>query len=103
MHTLFRALTGLLIGVLVAIIMLLFVNLVGDSQTTAASLGGIVWITTAAILIGIAYALLFEPLPQNSSENISTGLVLGMVLWFIWAISLQPMLLGRGTSWAAGG
>ena len=99
MYTLYRALTGLLIGILIAILLNIFVGLIGDAQTTAASLGGPVWITAAAILIGVAYALLFEPLPNNSFENISTGLVLGLVLWFVWAISLQPVVMGAGNNW----
>lgn len=101
MHLLRRAGVGVLVGIIVAVLVMLLLSVAGDNDVTLDSLGGILWVSVAAILIGASYAVLFEPEQGNLAENAATGLVLGIILWFVWAISLHPFLLGRGHSWLA--
>ena len=101
MHYLFRAAVGLILGLLVGWLLIIFITAANDAETSLASLGGPLWLSVAALLIGVCYTLLYEPLRSNHLENIATGIVLGLILWVVWAISLHPFLLGRGHSWAA--
>ncbi|MEM7119054.1 MAG: NAD(P)/FAD-dependent oxidoreductase [Chloroflexota bacterium] len=101
MHLLRRAGVGAAVGIIVAVLIMLLLNFAGDNDVTLDSLSGIVWVSVAAILIGGSYAVLFEPQQDHLAENAATGLVLGIILWFVWAISLHPFLLGRGHSWAS--
>ncbi|KAA3659927.1 MAG: hypothetical protein DWQ04_20820 [Chloroflexi bacterium] len=101
MFRLRRAAVGGTIGLLIGILFTLFVNFVSNTNVSLATLGGPLWVLIAAFLIGLWYAVLFEPHRDNYAENVSTGLVLGIILWFVWAISLQPFLVGKGESWQA--
>ncbi|MCA9994476.1 MAG: NAD(P)/FAD-dependent oxidoreductase [Anaerolineales bacterium] len=96
-----RTAVGGLIGLLTALIIMLLISGAADDQITLAALGGPVWVSVAGMLIGGAYALLFDPRAGSQAEQMTTGMVLGILLWFVWAISLQPVLLGRGHAWAA--
>lgn len=97
----YRTIVGAVVGLLVGLLLTLFVNYAATPQLSLANLGGAVWVLLAGALIGVAYALLFEPLPRHYVENGSTGLVLGIILWIVWAISLQPALVGNWQSWGA--
>lgn len=96
-----RALLGATIGIIVGILIILLVNSTAVPPLSLATLGGPIWVIVAAVLIGNSYALLFNPIPNHHAENMATGLVLSIVLWFVWAISLQPFLVGKGESWQA--
>ncbi len=101
MYILRRAVLGGIIGLLIGVFFILFINFASNTNISLATLGGPLWILIAAFLIGIWYAALFEPLQDNYAENVSTGLMLGIILWFVWAISLQSFLVGKGESWQA--
>ena len=102
MYRLYRAAVGGTIGLFLGILFAFLVNFASNSTVSLSTLGGPVWVLLAAFLIGVTYATLFEPHQNNVAENVSTGIVLGIILWFVWAISLQPFLVGKGQIWQAG-
>ncbi|MCB8961029.1 MAG: NAD(P)/FAD-dependent oxidoreductase [Ardenticatenales bacterium] len=102
MHALRRLILGAAIGFLVSLPLLLILALAGDEQVSLATVGGFFWVIVAALLIGSSYALLFVPRQGGGAEHMATGFILGLILWFVWALTLQPLLLGRGHAWGAG-
>lgn len=101
MYKVRRAGLGVVVSFLIGGFVILLVDFGTTPQFSLANLGGIAWVIVAALLIGVSNALLFEPHPNSHAENGATGLIIGIVLWFVWAISLQPFLVGRGESWQA--
>ena len=101
MFRLRRAIVGAIVGLIIGFILTRVINIASNDQLSIVNLGGTAWVLAASLLIGVSYALLFVPMPNHHAENAATGSVLGIILWFIWAISLQPFLIGNGTLWQA--
>lgn len=99
MHQATRAAVGFAIGLIIGVVFTGLVIVVDDAETSVADFGGARWLIAAGILIGAAYALGFQPLRVGHFENVATGMVLGLIVWFAWGISLQPVVFGDGTNW----
>ena len=101
MFALRRAILGGIVGFIVAIPTVLLLIVGSNDDVSLATVGGPVWLFLAAVLIGAVYAVLFVPRKRNPAENVATGMVLAIILWFIWALSLQPVLFSDGQLWQA--
>ncbi|MEM7336111.1 MAG: FAD-dependent oxidoreductase, partial [Chloroflexota bacterium] len=101
MYQLRRAAVGGIVGLLMSGLIIVIVNFATNAGFSISDLGGPIWVLLTGLFIGAGYALLFEPLPNHYAESVATGIVLGIILWFIWAISLQPFITGNGTNWQA--
>ena len=97
-----RLVTGLLIGLIVALVELIPVTLGPTTPAggiTLADLGGAVRLLMAGGLLGGGYALLFRPAPGCHAENVMGGVVLGAVTWVILALNLFPLLKADAPMW----
>ena len=97
-----RLVTGLLIGLFVALVELIPVTLGPTTPAggiTLADLGGAVRLLVAGGLLGGGYALLFRPAPGSHAENVMGGVVLGAVTWVILALNLFPLLKADAPMW----
>ena len=97
-----RFVTGLLIGLFVALVELIPVTLGPTTPAggiTLADLGGAVRLLVAGGLLGGGYALLFRPAPGSHAENVMGGVVLGAVTWVILALNLFPLLKADAPMW----
>ncbi len=101
MYQLRRAVVGGVVGLLLGGVIIALANFATNEAFSIGTLGGPIWVLSSGFLLGASYALLFEPLHNHHAENVATGLVLGIILWFGWAISLQPFITGNGTNWQA--
>ncbi len=99
MHLATRAAVGSAIGLVVGGLFAAVMAFVDGGDISTANIDGAGRLVIASVLIGVAYALAFQPLEAGHFENVATGMVLGLILWFLWAISFRPVLLGDGTSW----
>ncbi len=97
-----RLVTGLLIGLFVALVELIPVTLGPTTPAggiTLADLGGAVRLLVAGGLLGGGYALLFRPAPGGHAANVMGGVVLGAVAWVILALNLFPLLEADAPMW----
>ena len=99
MFLLTRAAVGAVIGLALGVLFAVLLPLLDDAETSMSSFGGTTQVIVAAVCIGVVYALAFQPFQAAHFENVATGMVLGIVFWFTWSISLQPVLAGDGTHW----
>lgn len=88
-----RFLAGLLIGLVVAVLEVLLMTL-GPTATPGGIVrngsGGAIRLLVAGAALGAAYALLFRPAPGSHPENVMGGVVIGVVTWVVFALSVFP-------------
>ena len=97
-----RLIAGLLIGLVVAVLEAMVLTL----GPTAAAPGGIVRnaggalrLLLAGASLGAVYALLFRPTHGSHPENVMGGVVMGVVTWVVFALSLFPILNAGAPTW----
>jgi NADH dehydrogenase len=99
-----RLLLGAIIGLGVAGLMLLVVNLsvaMSGRGVTVTELGGAGGLLVAGVLLGASYAALFQPDHGGHLDNLMSGLVVGLLAWVILALNLYPVLGGSSPMWQA--
>ena len=97
-----RFLAGLLIGLVVAVLEVLLMAL-GPTATPGGIVrngsGGAIRLLVAGAALGAAYALLFRPAPGSHPENVMGGVVIGVVTWVVFALSVFPILTADAPMW----
>ena len=104
MQNIRRLLVGLVVGLVTSEFMIWLIRALqtgaGDGVSVAelGSSGGLI---VAGIVIGGCYALLFQPMRGIHPENLMMGLVLGLLVWILLAVSIYPSLSDSIPVWSA--
>ena len=97
-----RFITGLLLGLIVAVLEVILMTL-GPIATPDGIVrndsGGAMRLLVAGASLGAVYALLFRPTPGSHPENVMGGVVIGVVTWVVFALSLFPILNADAPMW----
>ena len=96
-----RLIAGLLIGLVVAVLEVILMTL-GPAAAPGGivgNAGGAMRLLAAGASLGAAYALLFRPAPGSHPENVMGGVVMGVVTWAVFALSLFPILDAGAPMW----
>ena len=96
-----RFIAGLLIGLVVAVLEVILTTLGPPAPPggIVGNAGGAMRLLAAGASLGAAYALLFRPTPGGHPENVMGGVVMGVVTWAVFALSLFPILDAGAPMW----
>ncbi len=61
---------------------------------------GLVLHLIASALVGAAFCVILRYQPHSYAATLSTGLLLGLLLWIVGPLTLPPLLRGEGPSWS---
>ena len=94
-----RLLLGMAIGLVTA--GLLSAVAMSGSGVSVGDLGGAISLLVTGALVGIGYALLFQPVSGGHVENLMSGIALGVIAWVVLPMNVYPALMGSGPIWEA--
>ena len=72
----------------------------GDAVTVG-ELGGMASLLATGMLLGLFYALLFQPVSGGHAESLMSGMALGVIVWVVLSLNLYPALMARTPIWGA--
>ncbi|MEM7342721.1 MAG: NAD(P)/FAD-dependent oxidoreductase [Chloroflexota bacterium] len=84
-----RFLTGFVIGIFVALLLVAIVS--ADAATTLESLGGMWRLLIVGGVVGVTYAGLFRPQISTPANDLMNGVITSIVAWIVLALNLFPL------------
>jgi hypothetical protein len=92
---------GAVAGVVLVVLLSRQGMMADEALSVSGELPGLVPQLVVAVTAGAAFGAVFRYQPSGAAASLSSGLLLGLLAWIGWTLTLVPVLDGRSPTWSA--